>query len=119
MDFEIGVVGVRLARQHGFEPQLLRAAFERVERRLGLGDQLRLAFGFGHRDEAFRVRKLVLEASHGGQRRIQPLALAHQRLGVLRLVPDGGVFGLGVQLVETAEGFVPVKDASSAGRWPA
>jgi hypothetical protein len=40
-------------------------------------------------------------------------------LGFLRIVPEGGGFGLGVQLIEAADGFFVVKDASSAGRAPA
>ena len=32
------------------------------------------------------------------------------------IVPDRGVFGLGVQFVQAAVGGIPVKDASSAGR---
>jgi len=37
----------------------------------------------------------------------------------LRIVPKGGGFGLGVQLIEPADSIVPVKDASSAGQGPA
>jgi len=40
-------------------------------------------------------------------------------LGVLWTVPDRRVFGFGVQFVEAADRFIPVKDASSAGRLPA
>jgi hypothetical protein len=44
------------------------------------------------------------------------LALAHQLLRSLRIVPQRGVFGLGVQFVQAAIGLIPVKDASSAGQ---
>ncbi len=48
-------------------------------------------------------------------------ALAHQGLGFLWIVPEIGGFGERVQLVETGESFLEVKDASSANpaifRW--
>jgi hypothetical protein len=37
-------------------------------------------------------------------------------LGLLRVVPESGVFGALVQIAETADGGVVVKDASSAAR---
>jgi hypothetical protein len=40
----------------------------------------------------------------------------HDALGALRVVPEIGIFGLGVQLGQTRLGFVEVKDASSAVR---
>jgi hypothetical protein len=47
------------------------------------------------------------------------LALAHQLLGFLRVIPDRRVLSLGVQPFQTFLGRFPVKDASSAGLWPA
>ena len=119
MDFEIGVVGVRLARQHRFQPQLFGALGERFDGLLGVGDHGRVVFGFGEFDQARRVGELVFERAHGGHGVVQPLALAHQLLGFLRIVPDRRVFGARVQFIEAADGLVPVKDASSAGRQPA
>jgi len=39
-------------------------------------------------------------------------ALAHQLLGLGLVLPEVGIFGAGVQLIEAADGVVPVKDAS-------
>jgi len=47
------------------------------------------------------------------------LALAHQLLGFLGIVPDRRIFSLEVQPLQTLLGRFPVKDASSAGLWPA
>ena len=119
MDFQIGVVGVRLARQHRLQPQSVGAFGQRGDGLLGLRDHRRVVLGLGHFGQTLRVGQLGLYFAHRRKPFLQPLTLAHQLLGFLRIVPDGGVFGLGVQLVEAADGLVPVKDASSAGRWPA
>src|SRR5206468_3068075 len=79
----------------------------------------RVVFGLGEFDQAGRIGKLVFERAHGRHRLVQSLTLAHQLLGFLRIVPDRRVFGARVQFIEAADGFVPVKDASSAGRQPA
>jgi len=42
------------------------------------------------------------------------LALAHDRLRLFGLVPEVCAFDAGVQLVETADGDIPVKDASGS-----
>jgi len=44
------------------------------------------------------------------------LALAHDRLRLLGLVPEVSAFDAGVQLVETADGDIPVKDASGSAQ---
>ena len=65
------------------------------------------------------VGQLVVELADRSDRGLKLLALAHQLLRGGGIVPDGGVFSPGVQLVQAAAGGIPVKDASSAGRWPA
>ena len=59
--------------------------------------------------QAFDRRDAVLE----------PLAFAHQLLRFRRVVPEVGVLGAHVQVVKPLYGLIPVKDASSAGLWPA
>jgi hypothetical protein len=61
----------------------------------------------------------LLEAQDSGYSGVQILALAHHFLGFLRIVPQIGVFGFGVQLGELADGRIPVKDASLAIQWTA
>ena len=51
-------------------------------------------------------RELILERS----------ALLHHALGALIVVPEIGIFGLSVQLIEPPARRVDVKDASSAAR---
>ena len=79
-----------------------------------------VVFGLGHLDQAgwrrpVRSRACVTalsELSSFWRSRISFCAAGG-------IVPDGGVFGPGVQFVQAAAGGIPVKDASSAGRWPA
>ena len=47
---------------------------------------------------------------------LERVALLHHALGAGGVVPESGVFGLGVQLGEPRLGLVEVKDASSAVR---
>jgi hypothetical protein len=82
---------------------------------LGVGDHGCVIFAFGQFQEAEGVVKSSFEATYCSQRRVQLLAFAHQPLRVLRIVPERGVLCLGVQFVKASRGFVPVKDASSAG----
>ncbi|OAE40853.1 hypothetical protein A7J42_11715 [Brucella intermedia] len=49
----------------------------------------------------------------------QLLALAHQLLGFLGIIPECGIFSFLVEIAETFYRLIPVKDASSAGLWPA
>jgi hypothetical protein len=46
-------------------------------------------------------------------------SLLHQALRLLRIVPQAGVFGELVQLIEAFARFRDVKDASSAVQWTA
>ena len=119
MDFDIGVIAVGFARQHGLQPLFFGARRQGGDLLLGVGHQSGVAFGFRHLDHAGGVGEFIFQRAHGAERRVQLLAFAHQFLRGLGIVPEGGVFGLGVQFIQPAEGFVPVKDASSAGRWPA
>ena len=67
-------------------------------------------------DEGRRRRvELALDAAKLLQRLLQVGAFAHHLLGARGVVPQVGVLGLGVQLVEAQRGGIDVKDASSAG----
>jgi hypothetical protein len=60
-----------------------------------------------------------VEALDGLDAVFQALALAHQLLRFLRIVPEVGVLGAHVQVIKSLQRLIPVKDASSAGLWPA
>ncbi len=114
MDFEIAIVAVGLARQQAFELAPCCLGAQLFERRLGFGDDLRLALGFAQLDQLERVVDLALDAPVAGDRLVEPGALAQQLLRGGRVVPQARVFDLGVQLGETPGCCIPVKDASSA-----
>ena len=116
MDLEIGVVGISLARQQGFELGFVGFAFQRLQRLLGFRDDAGIAFGLAHLDQFEIVGKARLEAAQASDRFLQPGAFAHQGLRVFGVVPEIGVFGFRRQFVIAPEGCIPVKDASSAVR---
>jgi len=87
-----------------------------LEKRLGFGRRRLVALRLGQLDQAERVVELPLQRTTAFDRSFQMRPLAQQRLRPGGVAPERGVGGLGVQLVETADGAVPVKDASSAAR---
>jgi hypothetical protein len=112
--FEIAVIGVRFAGKQAFElaPSRLRA--QPFERRLGVGDNGRVAFGFAELDQLERVADFPLDPLVAGDRLVQSGALPQQRLRRGGIIPQARIFDLRVQLGETAGRGLPVKDASSA-----
>jgi hypothetical protein len=114
MHFEIAVVGVGLPGQQALQlaPGSLRAEF--FERRLGLGDDASIGLGFAQLDQLERVGDLSLDPPVGGNRLVEPGALAQQLLGRGRVIPQARIFDLCVQFGEMAGCSLPVKDASSA-----
>lgn len=119
MDFEICVVLVGLARKHGLDLLFRRLAAQLAKRFLGLRDDRRIALLFTEFDELDVVVELLLEAAQAIDAVIELLALPHQLLRLGRVVPERRVFRLVVQPVQSSYRLVPVKDASSAGLWPA
>jgi hypothetical protein len=73
-----------------------------------------IAFGLGELDQADRVAELGAQRVIGTDRLVEMGALAQQRLRLRRIVPQGRVAGLGIQLREFLDCVVVVKDASSA-----
>jgi hypothetical protein len=68
---------------------------------------------FNHADLIF---DLALDPADPGELPLERGAFLHQLLGFLRVVPETGIFGEGVQFGETSRGSIDVKDASSAAR---
>jgi hypothetical protein len=115
MDLEIAVIGIGLAREQALELALGDLDTQLLEIGLGLGDDALIALGLAKLDEAELVIELLLDPLIAVDGVVELVALAQRRLRSLRLVPELGVLGLGVQLLEPAYSIVPVKDASSAG----
>lgn len=102
MDFEIGVVLVRLARKHGLDLLLRSLVAQLPERFLGLGDDGRIAFLFAEFDQLDVIAELLLETAQPGDAVVELLALAHQFLGFSGIVPERRIFRLVVQPVQSS-----------------
>jgi hypothetical protein len=116
MDFEISVVMVRLARQEGFDLAARHFFRQPPNLRLGVCNDNFVALGLAELDQADIVLKLALGFLDRSDRVVEMLALAHDRLRLIRLVPEVGAFDADVQLLQAADGDIPVKDASGSGR---
>jgi len=116
MDLEVAIVAVGLAREQAFELALSNLLLQLLQCGLGLGDDARIALGLAQLDEPQLILELALDAAVAGDGVLELGALAQDGLRLGGLVPEIGVLGLGVQLIEPADCMIPVKDASSAGR---
>ena len=112
VDLTIGVVGIGLARQQGFEPRLGRLGARFGERPLGIGDHRLVLLRFGHLDQADIVVDGGAQALDGGDGGLETRALAHHGLGLLRIAPQRRILGARVQLFQTDDREIVVKDAS-------
>ena len=84
------------------------------KRLFGILDDGLVAFRLAELDQSGIVLDRLFEPAHQLDAAFEILALAHDVLGHLRIVPQGRVFGSDVQFGELLLGVVPVKDASSA-----
>ena len=114
VDFQVTVVGVGLARQQGLQFRPGGPRLELLQGALGLAGDIGVVLGLGHFQEFQVIGELAFEGIDLVQARFQVRALAHHRLGVFGIVPQVGVFGPGVQVVEAVLRGVVVKGASSA-----
>ncbi len=114
VDFEKGIIGVGLAGKQRLDLLAGDLVLEHTQRSFGFGDDRLIAFGLAELDEAGVVADRSLEAEHLVDAAFELLARAHEALRLLRIVPERGVFGPGVQLGESLLRGIEVKDASSA-----
>jgi hypothetical protein len=114
VDLEEAVVRVGLARQERFEAALLRRGLERPDDAFTLGDRGRVVLGLAELDQSRRVIQFLLKRPDDVDRLVELCALALQALRLLWIAPEIGIVRERVQLVETPDRLVPVKDASSA-----
>src|SRR6185369_8123385 len=75
-------------------------------------DQRVVAFAFGQFDQLGSVGKLALERACRINRFLEPPTLAHDVLRRLGIIPQGGIFYLGVQFLEPLERTIPVEEAA-------
>lgn len=102
IDFQVGVVAVRLAGQKRFQLGATGAGFERFQHLARLVDQAVIAFQIAQFGEFQRVFQLLLDAQHSVHGRGQFGAFARNLLSLFGLVPQRRVFDPRVQFVETA-----------------
>jgi hypothetical protein len=73
-----------------------------------------VAFRLAHLDQLEVVRQLGLKRPVAGYGGFDLVALAQNGLRLVGRIPELGILGDGIQFVETTQGVIPVKDASSA-----
>ncbi len=110
MDFEIGIETVGFARQQRLEFAPRDFLLEVLQRGFSLGNDTRIALGLAELDHADIVLELLLDLADARQRILKRGALLHQLLGLLRIVPEVGIFCELVQLSEARRRFLDVKD---------
>jgi hypothetical protein len=114
MDLDEGVEAVRLAGEQGLHLTAGGLLLDGEDLLLALGDGGGIALHLAEFDQRRRVLEVALQLADGLDGFIELLALAHDRLRGLGIVPEVGVLGAGVQLREAFVDCIPVKDASSA-----
>ena len=77
---------------------------------------LLILLGLAELDHGELIVELALDPADRVELVVERGALLHHALRARRVVPEIGVFGLGIQLGEARLGLVEVKDASSAAR---
>ena len=97
MNFEERVVAVRLARQQGLDLAALHVREHGLEGFLALTDDLGVVLAFGELDHGQVIVKLALDAADRAELILERIALAHQLLRPLRIVPQRGVFGFFIE----------------------
>ena len=97
MDFDIGVVGVGLARKQRLELAALAFGFQRPEGRDPLGFGGFIAFGLAELDQRRRIVEIALDLGERAQPVLQHRALAHHLFGGLGIGPEVGIFGFRVE----------------------
>jgi hypothetical protein len=117
MDFEIGLVGVGFTRQQRFEFAPRGLGLERLEHRLGLGDDALILLGIAELDHGDLVCEIALDPADGVELIVERVALLHHALGAGDVIPQRRIFGLRAELGRRALA-VEVKDASSAVNRP-
>ena len=113
-DFEIAIIGIGFAREQRFQFAPRHLGLQPFQRRFRLGDGFVVFFGLAQLNHGELVVELLLDAANSFELVVKRVAFAHHALRARLVVPQIGVFGLFVQLGQTALRGIDVKDASSA-----
>jgi len=114
MDLEIAVVGVGLAGKKRFQLQARGFVLELGERRFRLAHHALVLLRLAERNQFLVVVEPLFDALEGVELVAERGALLHQLGGLLRVVPELGIFGEPVQFGEALFRFFDVKAPSSA-----
>lgn len=114
VNFEIGVVAVRLAREQRLNLVALGALGKRLQRRQPLGHGLVIALGLAQFDEFDRIGHFLADLVDRADRLFQPPPLAHHLFCRFGIVPQRRVLDARVELVEATQRAVPVQEIGRA-----
>jgi hypothetical protein len=101
-----------LAREHARELGVVEARAQRVERALGLGDRVRVAGLARELQHHGRVVRQLVGLGEEVQGALELALLAQDLLGLLAVLPERGIAGGALQLLEPRGLRREVKDAS-------
>ena len=96
VNFDERVVAVGFTRQQSLHRTPLRILVEAGKLRFAFLDGRLVAFGFAQLNQRDAVFKVLLQALIAIDGPFQRLTLAHDLLRLFLVVPEGGVFSLGV-----------------------
>jgi hypothetical protein len=112
LDVDEGVERVGRVVEHPAEFELLDVGLERGGVIGDGGQAVHVAIGLGHLEELGVVRQPAGEPVERDDHVVEGLLLAAQFLGLLRVVPDGGIFERCVDRPQTFGFGIVVKDTS-------
>ena len=115
IDLDIAVVGVGLAGQQCRHLVAVGAVGKLGQSGDAVVDQGGVAFRLGHGDQLDRVLQFAFDLAGGADRFFQALALAHDLLRRLGVIPQRRILDLGIELVEPLHRPVPVEESAQQG----
>ena len=119
MDFDVGVIAVGFAGEQCLYLAVGNLLTQRPNSFFRLTDDAVVALSLAHLDQLYIVAESLGKAVDGVDVVLERLALAHQFLGFLGIVPEVAALGTGIEVLKPLYRFIPVKETPSAGRSPA
>jgi len=95
--FEIGIVGVGLAREQRLELAPRHLGLELLQRRFRLGNGFLIFLGLAELDHGQLVVELLFDAGDGSELVFERGALLHHALCALLVIPEVGILCLAVE----------------------
>ena len=116
MDFEVGVVAVRLAFEQGVDLAAIGFRQQHLQRREAFAFRIGVVLAFAQFDQRDRVIEIAIELRKRSETVLKLVAFAHDFLRGVGIGPERRVLDARIQFREAAGRSIDVKDASSAGR---